>query len=108
MIRPLGSLPQSPDRVRFDADALSGFRAFPLVHITVTRNSGNRLRRRLRLIQAHVHSTIHRRGRAGARANAKGPPIRPGGLPVQGARLASNCDVAGVDRMSDQRQTRSP
>src|ERR1700683_3969098 len=34
MIRPRSSLPQSPYRVRFDADTASGFRAYPLVHIT--------------------------------------------------------------------------
>ena len=34
MVRPRGSLPQSPYRVRYDADTLSGFRAYPSVHIT--------------------------------------------------------------------------
>src|ERR1700723_4545039 len=34
MIRPRSSLPQSPYRVRYDADSATGFRAYPLVHIT--------------------------------------------------------------------------
>ncbi len=45
---------------------------------------------------------------AGRPRNAKGSPDRLGGPPVQSPRLASICDEVGVDRLSDQRQTRSP